>query len=167
MSNQKLILTLCLLIRSDGKVALAKKLRSHGAGKWNGYGGKIEEGETIKEAAIRETAQESEVEVSPLYMQKTAELEFHFDGEELVRQMHVFVCRRWEGEPKATEEMGEPRWFARDELPQVRNEMWPADPIWMPMVLDGKTVRGKFYYDAGGSRVENYELAQDIYLGAL
>ncbi len=162
MAKEKKILTLCLLCR-DGRVALAKKLRGWGAGKWNGYGGKVEPGETIEAATIRETAQESEVEISPLQLQKAAELEFHFVGDSLVRQMHVFICRHWKGESRETEEMGEPRWFTAEELLQVKDEMWPADPLWLPVVLNGRKVRGTFYYNAGGSTVEDYELEDSIF----
>ena len=53
----KKILTLVFL-REDGRVLLGMKKRGFGAGKWNGFGGKVETGETITEAAVREVKEE-------------------------------------------------------------------------------------------------------------
>ena len=53
----KKILTLVFL-REDCRVLLGMKKRGFGAGKWNGFGGKIETGETITEAAVREVKEE-------------------------------------------------------------------------------------------------------------
>ena len=49
--------TLCLL-RKENKILLAMKKRGFGTGKYNGVGGKIENGETLNEAMIRETKEE-------------------------------------------------------------------------------------------------------------
>ena len=40
------------------------KKRGFGAGKWNGFGGKVEPGETIVEAAVREVKEECGYDVS-------------------------------------------------------------------------------------------------------
>ena len=45
--------TLCPLIKDD-QILLAMKKRGFGVGKWNGVGGKVEKGEEIIDAAIRE-----------------------------------------------------------------------------------------------------------------
>ncbi len=44
---------------SDGSVLLGMKKRGFGAGKWNGFGGKVEKGESNTQAAIRELEEES------------------------------------------------------------------------------------------------------------
>ena len=46
------ILTL-VLIRESAKVLLGMKKRGFGQGRWNGFGGKVEKGETILQGAIR------------------------------------------------------------------------------------------------------------------
>ncbi len=46
------------------------KKRGFGIGKWNGFGGKIEAGETIEAAAIRELFEESALEVKPADLMK-------------------------------------------------------------------------------------------------
>ena len=47
----KKVLTLCV-IYDDSRVLLGMKKREFGAGRWNGFGGKIKDGETIEVAAF-------------------------------------------------------------------------------------------------------------------
>ena len=51
MTKNKL-LTL-VLVCNETQVLLGMKKRGFGEGRWNGFGGKVESGETITEAAIR------------------------------------------------------------------------------------------------------------------
>ena len=46
------LLTL-LFVLTPGKVLLGMKKRGFGKGRWNGFGGKVQEGETIEDGAIR------------------------------------------------------------------------------------------------------------------
>lgn len=46
------LLTLVLVVR-PGRVLLGMKKRGFGAGKWNGFGGKVQPGETIEDGARR------------------------------------------------------------------------------------------------------------------
>ena len=47
--------TLCFTFKDSSwkQVLLGMKKRGFGAGRYNGFGGKVEPGETVKEAAIR------------------------------------------------------------------------------------------------------------------
>ena len=56
-SKKRKVLTLVLL-REDNRVLLGMKKRGFGVGKWNGFGGKLEPGETVLEAAAREVKEE-------------------------------------------------------------------------------------------------------------
>jgi len=47
-----------LVVVKDGKVLLGMKKRGFGEGRWNGFGGKPNAGESVEEAAIRETQEE-------------------------------------------------------------------------------------------------------------
>ncbi|MBI2030953.1 NUDIX domain-containing protein, partial [Candidatus Kaiserbacteria bacterium] len=49
--------TLCFLVGYD-RMCLAMKKRGFGTGKWNGVGGKVHDGETIEQAAVREVHEE-------------------------------------------------------------------------------------------------------------
>ena len=55
--TRRKVLTLVLL-REGTKVLLGMKKRGFGVGKWNGFGGKVEAGETVVEAAAREVNEE-------------------------------------------------------------------------------------------------------------
>ena len=46
------VLTLAF-IRDGGRLLLGMKKRGFGAGKWNGFGGKVDLGETILQGAVR------------------------------------------------------------------------------------------------------------------
>ena len=50
----------------DSKILLTMKKRGFGVGFWNGFGGKVKEGETIEAVAIRETEEESGIVVSKI-----------------------------------------------------------------------------------------------------
>lgn len=141
----KKVMTLCFLVRTaeDGTklVCLAEKRRGFRQGKLNGYGGKLEEGETLEACALRETADESGI--VPLQMHKVAEVYFYDPG--LTHECHVFVCEQWEQEPRDTDEMIFPHWYRLDEVPFER--MGQADPLWIPPVLRGERIRATFHYD--------------------
>ena len=46
--------TLVFVRRDDGAVLLGKKRRGFGVDKWNGFGGKVRSGESLRQAAARE-----------------------------------------------------------------------------------------------------------------
>lgn len=143
MTKPTKTLTLLFLRRGD-EVLLAMKLRGFGAGRWNGVGGKLEEGESVEQALVRET--QEEIGVTPTIFEKVGAIEFdeHFKGVPTIMNVHVFTAHEWEGEPAASEEM-DPRWFAIDEVPY--DDMWPDDPYWLPDVLSGKKVTARFTLD--------------------
>jgi 8-oxo-dGTP diphosphatase / 2-hydroxy-dATP diphosphatase len=125
---------------SKGRIAdvcLAMKKRGFGAGRWNGAGGKVKDGETIEDALIRETTEE--IGVIPEKFHKVAELHFTFahnpDWDQIVL---AYFCTKWQGEPTESEEMA-PRWYKADSLPF--DQMWPDDIHWIPKVLDGKLIK--------------------------
>lgn len=133
------IATLLFVLRED-EVLLIRKKRGLGAGKINGPGGKLEEGETPRQCALREVREE--LCISVLDSVPCGELRFQFtDGYSI--HVHVFISTRFEGEPTETDE-AIPLWFKRSEIPY--GEMWADDRIWLPRVLDGAKVTGKFIF---------------------
>jgi len=47
-----------------------------------------------------------------------------------------------------------PRWFKIEEIPF--DQMWPDDKYWLPLLLDGKNFRGKFYFE--GRKLSDYQI---------
>ena len=126
-------------------VCLAMKKRGFGKGRWNGVGGKQQEGESVQDAARRETKEEIGVEVEMLDM--VAELEFRFahnpDWDQMV---YAYFVESWKGEPVESEEM-RPQWFTVGNIPF--ETMWPDDIFWLPKVIarySDSIVKGRFVF---------------------
>jgi len=139
----KIETTLCLLKRND-EILLAMKKRGFGVGKYNGVGGKIENGETPEMAMIRET--QEEILVTPTKYEKVGLIEFdeYYKGNKEKVVFHLFMVYDWDGNPSETEEMN-PKWFNINEIPY--NQMFPDDKYWLPLVLEGKKIQAYFEFD--------------------
>lgn len=102
----------------DGQILLGLRLSPHGQGTWSFPGGHLEFGETMAEAAIRETKEETDLDVSDLELISVADemgaldkgkhyinigfLAHAVNGE--LKIMEPEKCERWE-------------WFSLDKLP--------------------------------------------------
>ena len=154
--------TLCFLLKDD-EILLAIKKRSlsgFGAaiGKWNGVGGKVDEGEGIGVAAVRELREEIAVSVKENELEEVGNIRFHFkDKPEWDQHVHIFTVRSWEGDPQESEEMM-PRWYRHSEIPF--ESMWADDKYWLPMVLAGKKVEGKFNFINEGAQLDDFDIRE-------
>ena len=148
--------TLCFPVRGHppAQVLLGLKKTGLGAGKLNGFGGKLEPGETAAEAAARELREESGVQAHGL--QPMAHLTFYFPARpEWDQIVHVFLAHQWEGEPVESREM-RPEWFEASAIPFDR--MWADDAHWLPLVLQGQMVRAAFTFQADNEAVAAAEI---------
>lgn len=140
-----------VFVRRDSEVLLIVKKRGMGAGKINGPGGKLEKGESYRDAAIRETKEEVGLDISDLT--HCASLGFTFeDGYSLYGQ--VFMTRNFTGSPIETEE-AEPFWCGLASIPW--NRMWEDDILWLPQALEGTYIEGKFHFD--GDRLLAHQIS--------
>lgn len=141
-----------LFLRRDDQILLAMKKRGFGAGLWNGVGGKLDPGETIEQAMIREC--QEEIDVTPLEYEKVAVHEFQefSNNQPTTMTVHTYACIKWSGDPAESEEM-RPEWFKTDTLPF--DSMWPDDPLWLPQVLVGKKLRTVFVLDQANKIIES------------
>ncbi len=146
-----------MFIVKDGKVLLIEKLTGLGQGKVNAPGGKIEQGETAKQAAIRET--QEEVCITPINPIKRGELSFAIGGGPQL-YCQVFMANGFEGEPQETRE-AKPFWSAIDEVPFDR--MWEDDQFWVPQLISGQTFSGRFVF-ADEDTLISKELQFDVEL---
>jgi len=117
------------------------KKRGFGAGRWNGFGGKVLSGETIEAAARRELTEEAGIAAEDL--RKTGVLTFRFVQEPELLDVHVFRVTAFSGTPSETDEM-RPKWFTLVHIPY--RKMWPDDSLWLPLLLTGKCFRGFFHF---------------------
>lgn len=137
----KKTLTLCMVIKNN-KILLGMKKRGFGVGRWNGFGGKIEEGETIEQGAHREL--EEEIGIKALDMQKVGILDFSFENDSKILEVHIFKITDFIGEPVESEEM-KPDWFSFENIPF--EQMWSDDKYWFPYLLNNKLFKGTFLFD--------------------
>jgi 8-oxo-dGTP pyrophosphatase MutT (NUDIX family) len=144
--------TLVYCVRGDEVLLGMKKIR-FGAGKWNGFGGKVDAGETTREAAARELFEESGIAAQEDSLQQVALVKFFF--EELpIFECHAFITRVWEGDAQESDEMA-PQWFSVDMLPF--DQMWDSDTYWVPQALRGERVQATFIFDEKGKKVREYK----------
>ncbi len=136
----KKVLTL-VIIHTSVAVLLGYKKRGFGMGRWNGFGGKVEAGESIEDAATRECVEEAGV--TPIALASCGVLTFVFDGDPVLLEVHLFRASQFRGEPRESDEM-RPQWFPLADIPYAT--MWPDDRYWLPYVLEGKTVDGTFSF---------------------
>lgn len=137
----------------ENKILLAMKKRGFAQGKWNGIGGKVNKGESILSAAIRET--EEEIMVTPLSLDRVAKLNFFHISEDFSgMSVYVYFCKKWKGTPKETEEMA-PKWFPIKKIPY--NNMWEDDLIWLPQILDNKKIQANILFGKN-KKIKEFEI---------
>lgn len=137
----KKILTSLCIIHQHPRILLGMKKRGFGAGKWNGFGGKVLPSETLEESLRREVEEEAGVILDTI--KKIGFLEFEFPMNSEIVEVHVYKAENFSGEITESEEM-RPQWFHIDEIPF--SEMWPDDKFWMPLFLNNKKFKGKFIF---------------------
>ncbi|KAF9161985.1 hypothetical protein DFQ26_003967 [Actinomortierella ambigua] len=134
--TSKKVLTLVLVFdKKQRKVLLGYKKRGFGAHLWNGFGGKVEPGETVKQGAARELQEEAGLTVEDKDLVKAGLLLFVFENDPVGLETHVYKTEKYSGEPTECDEM-RPQWFSFDDIPF--DLMWEDDRLWFPLLFDGK-----------------------------
>ena len=139
----------------ENTVLLVEKGRNMGIGKLVGVGGRQEDGETLEETAKREIEEEIKVKVTK--MRKAAEMEFVFPHNPKYGGFVTgYVVEEWEGEPQITDEAKSVDWYDFANLPNER--MWHDNTIWVPLILEGKSVKGRFVIGENDRVIDRYPL---------
>ncbi len=143
MGEKKKIMTVVLFHdEKNQKILLGLKKKGFGEGRWNGFGGKVEDGETISKSARRELFEEAGILAGEL--EKVGLINFKFTDEvEETLEVHFFRVLNFYGTPRETDEM-RPEWFDVDSIPY--GKMWVDDKYWMPLFLDGKKFKGDILF---------------------
>jgi 8-oxo-dGTP diphosphatase len=131
-----LLVVAAALVDPDGRVLIAQRPGGKSmAGLWEFPGGKIEKGETPEAALIRELREELGITVKEPCLAPFTFASHTYGGFHLL--MPLYICRRWDGEPKpllhAALKWIRPRDLMRD---AGRYPMPAADLPLLPMLRD-------------------------------
>lgn len=89
-----------VLIRSDKQFLLTQRPEGKSyAGYWEFPGGKLEEGESVEQALVRELREELGIEVTQCQYWRTLE----YDYPHAFVQLHFCTVTAWDGEPQGCE----------------------------------------------------------------
>lgn len=150
--------TLCLLVRGNppNQILLGLKKLGLGAGKYGGFGGKIEAGETVTMAAVRELEEETGIKVLERDLQRMGHLTFMFPAKpDWSQVVHVFLVRKWDGNPLESTEMI-PAWFTIEDIPFP--QMWQDVYHWLPRILTGERIRASFTFREDNETIDELEI---------
>lgn len=140
--------TLCYVIdKTHNKTLMlhrVKKENDYHEGKWNGLGGKLEEGESPEECVIREIKEESGLTIIRPKMKGFITFPM-FDGKE-DWYVFVFTADNFSGNIIDSRE-GILEWIPSDKLTDLN--LWDGDAIFLKWLNDDKYFSAKFNYENG------------------
>jgi len=118
-----------VLIEKDGKFLLGQEATKIIYGLWNWQQGKVEEGEDIGVAALREVKEETGLDVE--LIRKLTVLDNPFLG---TKETHVFLGKIIGGKLNySTEEILDLQWFTKKQILEMRENLTGS---WLPEVLN-------------------------------
>ncbi len=150
--------TLCFVFRDQPQpaVLLGYKKRGFGQGKYDGFGGKLKDGETLSQAARRELLEESGISVELPDLAPFGSLTFIFPYKpEWSQVVHLFVAQKWEGLPTESDEM-RPEWFNLTCLPL--QYMWDDTQYWLPHLLLCHPINATFILNRDNETVNKFSI---------
>lgn len=128
------------VVIQDNKILLGKRADN---GLWDTFGGLVEVGETLAEAAVREAREEVGIEVKPIKLM--AVFDSRLWGTVPVAQLyHVhFLCGWVSGQPAPSNEVTEVAWFEEHQAKDLQAGL----KDWLPILF--KVYRGEMlpYFD--------------------
>ncbi len=153
--------TLCFLTTEE-EVVLAEMQSGPFKGHINGYGGKIEQGESILQAMTREMEEECGVSIRPEDIERAAVIDFYNFRENAWQRVRVYtsIARVWNGVPRAGDGMGLPEQFPHSALPFSR--MLPSDRLWLPRILRGELLEGQIWHTRDFTGFEKEPIIKQI-----
>ncbi len=148
-----IISTLCYLIKDDQYLMLLrnKKKNDVNKGKWIGVGGKVEQGETIRDCMHREIAEETGFNADQLVYRGI--LNFYYENME-PEKIYVYTCDHFHGELRSCDE-GTLAWIPRNKV--LALDLWDGDRIFLkPMIEENLQLFNlKLVYDRNNRLIES------------
>ncbi|MBK7981389.1 MAG: 8-oxo-dGTP diphosphatase [Ignavibacteriae bacterium] len=138
--------TLCYVMNDNKTLMLYrnKKENDYHEGKWNGLGGKFEQGEAPEECAIREVFEESGLKVKDPVLKGHITFPM-FDGKD-DWYVWLYVFNDFEGNLIDSPE-GRLEWIPNEKLNELN--LWEGDKIFIPWLFNDKIFSAKFNYENG------------------
>ena len=140
--------TLCYVINEKENSTLmihrVKKENDYHEGKWNGLGGKFEQGESPEECAVREVKEESGLTIINPKLHGF----ISFPMFDMVEDWYVFIftAKNYEGKIITSNE-GNLKWIRNEDLFSLN--LWEGDKIFMNWLYEDKFFSSKFIYENG------------------
>lgn len=146
-SNTTMKLATLCYVKNNGKTLMLHRVKKENdihEGKWNGLGGKLDDGETPEECVIREIQEECGLTLKNPSLRGILTFPI-FDGIDDWR-VFVFVAKEFEGELTDSNE-GNLKWIDDNEL--LNLNLWDGDKIFLKWLDREEFFSGKFIYDSG------------------
>lgn len=125
--NPTLTVVAAALVDEEGKVLLQQRPPGrHMAGLWEFPGGKVEKGETLEGALVRELREELGIETDPGSLVPSAFARADNEGRDML--LLLYICREWRGEPRPLEAAAL-QWLRPAQMPGV-----PMPPADLPLI---------------------------------
>lgn len=138
--------TLCYVIDKNKTLMIYrnKKKNDYHEGKWNGLGGKFEQGESPEECVIREVKEESGLVIKNPKLCGIITFPM-FDGKK-DWYVFMFTAHHFKGELIDSPE-GKLEWISNEKLLELN--LWEGDKIFIPWLFQEKFFSAKFNYENG------------------
>ena len=138
--------TLCYVHNNDKTLMIhrVKKENDYHEGKWNGLGGKFDQGETPEECVIREVKEETGLTIKSPHLHGFLTFPM-FDGKD---DWYVFVYTAEEFVGKLIDSReGNLAWIPNEKLTELN--LWDGDQVFLPWLFQDKFFSAKFNYENG------------------
>ena len=148
-----ILATLCY-VKHNGKTLMVhrnKKPNDIHEGKWNGLGGKFENGESPEGCVIREVQEESGLEIQNPHLNGLL-LFTNFKGNDWY--VFVFTATEFSGELSESSPEGRLAWVDDDQLTELN--LWESDHIFLPWLKNREFFSAKFDY--AGDKMLGHEV---------
>ena len=124
-----------IYLERDGQYLMlhrTKKKNDMNHDKWLGIGGKFEEGESPEDCVIRETLEETGLQVRSLRFRGLVTFVLNDD---VTEYMHLFTSDDFDGEVKDCDE-GELAWVKKEEVPYL--PVWEGDKLFLKELTEDR-----------------------------
>jgi len=108
-----------IILRDGDKILLSQRGGSYGYGQWHAPSGKLDPGEPLTGAVVRETYEETGVVVDPARLRLVHTVHHHQGGGAPDRLGFFFEATEWQGEPvnREPDKCLRLQWFTVHDLP--------------------------------------------------